>query len=85
MATATGITWIVGTTTEVGALEERLGPADATIRETWPGQVGAGIVALVEAGPDAGEQVRDAFGPDAAPFDDEDQARTAAAALARRQ
>ena len=84
MATATGTTWIVGTATEVGALEERLG-ADATIRETWPGQPDAGIVALVEVGAGAADHARAALGPDAAGFDDEQQARRAAADLAGRQ
>jgi hypothetical protein len=84
MATPTGITWIVGTATEVGVLEERLGSADATIRETWPGGANAGIVALVQAGPDAADDVREALGPDAAPFDDEGTARQAAADLALR-
>lgn len=85
MATATGTTWIVGTATEVGALEERLGAADATVRETWPGQADAGIVALVEARLSAADDARAALGPDAAGFDDEDQARQAAADLAARQ
>jgi hypothetical protein len=85
MATPTGTTWIVGTATEVGALEERLGAADATIRETWPGRPDAGIVALVQVGTDAAEAARAALGPDAAGFEDEHQARQAATALAGRQ
>lgn len=85
MATATGTTWIVGTASELGALEERLAAADATVRETWPGQANPGIVALVESDQASAETVRASLGPDAAPFDDEEQARRAAEALAARQ
>lgn len=80
-----GTRWIVGTATEVGELEERLGAADATIRETWPGRVGPGIVALVEVAADGAGAATEALGVDAASFDDEQAARQAAEDLAARQ
>lgn len=85
MAATPGTRWIVGTATEVGALEERLGTADATVRETWPGGVGSGIVALVEVAADGTDAVTQALGADAASFDDEQAARQAAEEMAGRQ
>jgi hypothetical protein len=82
MAGSNDVRWLVGTVRELGALEEQVADAAATIRETWPAGANARIVALVAAEPDAADDVAGALEPGVQRFDDEAAARDAAASLA---
>lgn len=82
MAGTEDVTWVVGRCEELGLLEEQLASIDATIEETWPGDLNSGVVALVRASPDAADAVRSAFEGDTPRFSSETDAREAAQELA---
>lgn len=82
VADGTDVTWLVGRTEEMGVLQEQLAELDATVQETWPADVNAGVVALVRAAAGDADRAMGALGAEAQRFEDEDEARSVAQDLA---